>query len=245
MALALTLTANAQQPQEAEQPQNANDGAARLASIISTPQSEWLGSFDAIDINGPMQVTLIRISENEGPKIIFDTKGSTTTKFKAEVDKNRVLEVVETIDAKRTTITEVKIYHQDISSLSVTGADVTVEQPFEDKMLDVQIAGGATLRAKVNLLDLDMMVTGRSSVVLEGSARYLDLQISTAQFDAAALQTMSTIVDASHGAEVSLNVSERLDAATATSAKITYSGNPTLIRVRNSLFGGEIVSAEK
>ena len=240
-----------QQPQQqsqatvAEPAQSSGDGANRLAAIVGTPQSEWLGSFDKVNISGAMQVSLIRIAESEGPKIYFDTKGSTTTKFKVEVDKKGVLNLAETVDSKRTTITEVKIYYRDISSLTVSGASVNMEQAFEGKMLDVAVSGGATVKAKVDVLDMEMTVTGRSSVILEGSSRYLGLKVSTAKFDASGLQTMSTTVEASPGAEVSLFVTERLSAMTATSAKISYKGNPSLVRVHSSLFGGDIVSSDK
>ena len=229
----------------AQQPQTVSDGAARLASIVSTPTTQWLGSFDAINICGAMQVSLIEIPNTEGPRIIFDTKGSTTTKFKAEVDKKGVLNITETVDPKRMSITEVKVYYQKLSSLVIAGADVKMEQPFEDKMFDISVSGGAVLRATVKVSDLAVDVTGRSSVVIDGEARYMGLNVSTAKFEAVNLQTMATIVDASHGAEVSLFVTERLEAATSTSAKITYKGDPSIIRIHSSLFGGEILAADK
>lgn len=249
MALFATLSVCAQQPQSASaeqsQAQAASDGAARLATIVSTPTSQWLGSFDAINICGVMQVSLIRIPDTEGPKIVFDTKGSTTTKFKAEVDKKGVLNVTESVDTKRTSKTEVKIYYQKLSKLTAAGSDVVLEQPFEDKMFDLSVSGGAVLRATVNVSDLAVDVTGQSSVVLDGTARYMGLKVSTAKFDAVNLQTMATIADASHGAEVSLFVTERLEATTSTSAKIFYKGSPSIIRIHSSLFGGEILATDK
>ena len=112
-------------------------------------------------------------------------------------------------------------------------------------MFDLLVSGGATVRGKVNVQDLAMEVTGRSSVVLEGVARYLGVKVSTAKLDASALECVATIVDASHGAEVSLQTTERLEATTSTSAIITYKGKPSIIRVRSSLFGGDIICADK
>ena len=112
-------------------------------------------------------------------------------------------------------------------------------------MLDLAVSGGATVRAKLDLHDMAVDVTGRSSVVLEGQTRYMALKVSTAKFDAMALKSMSTIVDASHGAEVSLYVTERLQAETSTSANISYKGKPTIVRSHSSLFGGAITSVEK
>ena len=58
------------------------------------------------------------------------------------------------------------------------------------------------------------------------------------------LQTVAANIDASHEAEVRVAVSERLEAVTSTAAKLYYKGRPTIIRNKNSLFGGEILAVE-
>ena len=100
-------------------------------------------------------------------------------------------------------------------------------------------------RTAVGHVKVTVDVTGQSSVVIDGAARYMGLKVSTAKFDAVNLQTMATIADASHGAEVSLFVTERLEATTSTSAKISYKGSPSIIRIHSSLFGGEILATDK
>ena len=62
--------------------------------------------------------------------------------------------------------------------------------------------------------------------------------------DGSELQTVSANIDASHEAEVRIGVSERLEAVTSTSAKLYYKGRPTILRNKNSLFGGEILAIE-
>lgn len=232
VAMCLPMTASAQQPESA--------GAARLAALVNVPHTEWLGSFDRIYINGKMQVRLVKISGEDGPKIVYDTKGSTTTRFKVEVDKKGTLNVEESIDPKRATITEVTIYYPEIKGLVADAADVSFDNPFEAKMFDLEVSGGANLNAEIRVLDLQAEVTGKSSVVLTGEARYMRLNISTAKFDASNFSTVSSIIGASHGAEVSIAVSERLEAETSTSAKVSYKGNPAIMRTYSSLFGGEI-----
>ena len=234
-----------QQPTPVKQDRPAGNAESRLASIIRTPQSMWLGSFNKINISGAMKVSLVKVPDNEGPKILFDTKGSTTTKFKAEVDKKGVLNVIETVDTKRTSVTEVTICYSNIESLRVATAKVTMEHPYNANMFDLFVSGGATVCAKIDVKDLMMEVTGRSCVILEGAARYLNVKIATAQFDASALQSLSAEVDASHGAEVKVCASERLEVSTSTSAKVSYKGTPTILRLQSSLFGGEIVAIDK
>ncbi|MBQ2395250.1 MAG: DUF2807 domain-containing protein [Alistipes sp.] len=234
-----------QQPLAAQSDKPANSTDERLAAITRMPQSMWLGAFSRINISGAMKVMLVRIPENEGPKIVYDTKGSTTTKFKAEVDKKGTLNVIESVDAKRTSVTEVTIYYSNIESLRVATAKVTMEHPYNTNMFDLFVSGGATVNARIEAQDLMMEATGRSCVILEGAARYLNVKITTAQFDASALQSLSAEVDASHGAEVIVNISERLEVTTSTSAKVSYKGTPTILRCHSSLFGGEIVAIGK
>lgn len=160
VAMCLPMTASAQQPESA--------GAARLAALVNVPHTEWLGSFDRIYINGKMQVRLVKISGEDGPKIVYDTKGSTTTRFKVEVDKKGTLNVEESIDPKRATITEVTIYYPEIKGIVAVAADVSFDNPFEAKMFDIEVSGGANLNAEIRVLDLQAEVTGQEQRCADG-----------------------------------------------------------------------------
>lgn len=224
---------------------NTAPSVGRVASAVPGPRSEWLGSFSGIRVNGVMQVHIIKNAAEEGPRIKYDTKGEASPKFRAAVDKNGILRIEEPADAKRTTVTEVTVWCNDIASLSVTGADLTCENLISCQMFDLEISGGANVKATFDVQDLAVEATGRSRAVIDGSARYFRLNISTAKFDGSGLSTVSSIVSASHASEVQVSASERLEAETATAAMIIYDGNPAIIRTRTSLFGGEIVPLEK
>ena len=96
----------------------------------------------------------------------------------------------------------------------------------------------------INALDALVECTGKSRLKMGGKARYFKLDISTAKMEGIALQTVAAHIDASHEAEVRVAVSERLEAVTSTAAKLYYKGRPTIIRNKNSLFGGEILAVE-
>lgn len=237
LLLLLPLFANAQQSD--------NSTVSRVAAVTPAPRSEWLGTFSGISIVGAMQVHLVKNVAEEGPRIKYDTKGEPSPKFKASVDKKGILHVEEPIDPKRTTCTEVTIWCNDITSLSVASADLTFENAIECQMFDLEVTGGANVRAHFDVQDLAVDATGRSSIVIDGSARYFRLSVSTAKFDGADLSTVSSIISASHSAEVRISVSERLEAETSTSAKIGYIGEPQILRRRSSMFGGDIVPIAK
>lgn len=223
-----------------EQPQTAT--ASR--HVVSAPRSEWLGSFSGIDISGNLQLKLIKTSVEEAPHIRYDTQGETGSKFRTSIDKNGILKIEEPVDSKRTTVTQVTLWCNDIVSLRVAGADIEFDNAVAGDMFDLEITGGANVQAKFDVADLAVTVTGRSSLTVEGSSKYLRLEISTGKFDGADLLTVSSVVDASHTSEVLLSVSERLEAATSTSAKISYKGSPRIIRAHTTLFGGEISAVE-
>ena len=238
------LTYFAVLPAAAQNQQPSAATAARPTTGIPTPRSEWLGSFHGITVSGHMQVRLIKNAVEEGPRITFDPKGEFSTKFKAAVDKNGILRIEEPVDPRRTTVTEVTVWCNDISSLSVAAAELTFDTPIARDMFDLEVTGGANVRARFDVDDLSIVETGRSSLVVEGRAKYLTLDISTAKFDGSQLQTTASDIEASHAAEVHIAVSERLRGTTSTAAKILYTGKPSLIRARTTMFGGEIAQSE-
>ena len=154
------------------------------------------------------------------------------------------MRVEERFDQKRTTVTDVTVYYSSLEKVRVSAATVAFEEPLERRVFDMSVSGGAIVTLGIRTLDTFIECTGQSRIVLSGESRYFKLNVSTAKIDAWDLSTVSSIVEASHGAEVRLNVSERLEAVTSTAARLLYRGKPEIIRNRSSLFGGDIVSVD-
>lgn len=201
--------------------------------------SEWLTSFTEVRVDGDMQIEFIKIPDTEAPKIVYDRKGNYTSKFSAAVSKG-VLIITEKVDSKRPSKTEVKIYYNTLAVVSIAKATVTFVDTLDYGMMDVTVSGGAYVKAKFDVKDLKLDITGKSRADFTGDVRYLTLNVSTAKFDAPNLDVMSAMVDASHNAALFLNISERLVAKASTGAKITYDGKPQLVRSASTMFGGEI-----
>ena len=209
--------------------------------VTSIPKTDLLSPFSKLDIDGPMNVHLKRIGDGEDTKIVYDTKRYISSKFKASVNKEGVLRVEERLDQKRDDVTDVTIYYNSLSEIKVARATATFDDALECRILDMSVTGGAKVTIDVQALDTFIECTGKSSLVIGGSSRYFKLNVSTAKVEAWKLDTVSSIVDASHGADVRVRASERLEAVTSTSAKVFYRGNPEIVRGKTSLFGGEII----
>lgn len=228
-ALSLMLSAAA-----AAQPAEKADSAAK---------SEWLPSFTSVVVAAPLDIVFVHVPDTEAPRIEYDTKGSYTTKFKAEV-KDKTLRITERADARRPERTSVRVCYNDVSSFSITDAAATFEGTLTATLMDLTVGGRATVAAALDVQDLKMELTGHSKAVLTGKVRYLSLLVSTGEVDAAALETMSAQVNATSGGAVTLTVTDRLEATTSTKGTINYKGQPAIVRGGSRFLGGEIGHVE-
>lgn len=213
-----------------------------LESSASAKQ-EWLQSFSAVEINAPLSIVFIRIPATEAPKIIYDTKGAYTTKFRFDI-KNHVLRINEKADSRRPEQTIVTVYYNSMESLSLIDATASFREPIETDLFDLTIGSRAALTATINVKDLKMELSGNSTATLDGSARYLTLEAATGKVDALALVVMAARVNAASGATVSLDVTERLEATTSTNGAIYYKTEPNIMRGGIHFMGGDIEQAK-
>lgn len=205
------------------------------------PKKEFLAPFSAIDVDAPIRLKLIKIKEHEAPYIVYDTKGVSISKFSFEVDdKNRLLKIRERHDPQRKTITEVEVYFINLTDISLSKADVTIEGTLTSQLLDIYIAHSAHLTAEVDVLDVMVYASGKSRIELKGNTHYHSADISTAHYNAQELHSISTVVESSHNAVARVNAEERLEMKTSTGGKIYYQSQPIILRSNITTFGGEI-----
>lgn len=209
----------------------------------ASAKQEWLQTFTAVEINAPFDIVFIRIPANEAPKIIYDTKGSYTTKFRFDI-KNRVLRINEKVDSRRPESTKVTVYYNTLESLSIIDATATFREPITTELFNLTLGSRASLTATVDIQDLDMTLTGKSTVHLDGSARYLTLDVSNGEVDAINLSTVSARINAAAGGSVTIDTTERLEATTSTNGTIYYKKEPPIMRSSVRFMGGNIAQAK-
>ena len=222
---------------------NSNDVSASAAEqVVSMSKTDWLTDFTKIKVDAPINLTLKQVPAGEEVRIVYDTKGNLTSKFKYEVDKNGTLVISEKVDPKRLTVTDVVVYYKTLSEVKIARATAEFESEVVASVFDLSVSNGATVVLSIKTLDAAVECTGTSSLVISGETKYLTMRVSTAKVDCGLLSTVSTTVEASHSAEVRVMVSERLEATTSTNGKLLYRGSPTILRNHNALFGGGITN---
>ena len=204
-------------------------------------KKELLAPFTTVEIDAPIRLKLIKIAENEIPYILYDTKGATLSRFSFEVNnKTRTLKITERYDSQRKTTTEVEVYFNTITDLSIARADATIEGTLKSQLLDIYVSHSAHLVAEIDVLDVMVYASGKSRIELKGEALYHTADISTALYDAHNLRTISTIVESSHNAVARVDAEDRLQMKTSTGGKIYYRSQPVILRSNITTFGGEI-----
>lgn len=220
-------------------------GAARAQiSIEEGGQRDWLTSFTAVEVAAPLDIRFVRVPDTEAPKIIYDTKGSTSTRFRFEV-RDRVLTITERPDSRRTERTQVTVCYNTLERIAVADAVAKFDSTLRATVLDLTIGGEARVEAQLAVKDLNLNQTGRSRATLSGEARYLTLYLSTGSLDARALETMSAEANVTSSGTATLWVTDRFEGKTSTGGKITYRGTPTVVRGGTKFMGGDITRVEE
>ena len=242
LSLILAMMAGVVSAQTTSTPTTVNAAQTPTEQVVSIPKTDWLTPFTAIKIDGPMNVIFKKVPTVEESRIVYDTKGNITSKFKFEVDKNGVLVVSEKSDPKRTSVTDITIYYHSLREVKIAHAKAEFEQSIEGTIFDLTVSGGAMVVLDVKTLDIAVECTGVSRLTLSGDTKYLTMRVSTAKVDCSKLAVMSATIECSHSSEVRVNVSERLEATTSTGAKLLYKGNPIILRDHTAIFGGDIIN---
>lgn len=206
----------------------------------SEPVKQWTSSFNALDVDASIKLTLTPVGEDEAPYIIYDTKGVESSKFTVEVDREGVLKIRERYDPKRVGVTEVKLYYNSLIDIRLSRADTHVDGVLTGKIMDIDVSNGAQLVAEVDTKDIKIRISGDSRVEISGSTLYHDADVATAKYNAVELESVSTIVRAEHNAEVKVDAIGRLEAKSSTGGKIFYKSEPELLRTEKSLFGVDV-----
>jgi hypothetical protein len=218
--------------------------AVQLSAQDNTPLEAGysrllLSEFTTLNVNAPIHLTLIRIAPTATPYIEYNTYGVFDSHFTAEVNREKCLRISERYDPKRNSITSVKLYYNSLSKLSIAKATVEISGTFTGKMLDIEATEGTILRAKLDVFDLMLLVSGNSRLHLTGKSLYQSADIISSEYDGLNLQTTSTTIEASHNGIARVNAHERLEAKSSTGGRITYRSEPQILRATKTIFGND------
>lgn len=208
--------------------------AATSVSAQQSITSTSISDFHSVSLTGNLNVELIHADTDA---IEIELYNSDINKFKWSVNNGMLsVSLRPTLGQGQKSRADVRIYYKGTpTDISVTDARLTVVDPLVAHMMRLAISGGANVNAAVDVKDLDVEVSGNSSLLISGSTKYLTLRATErSKVDTRRLQAVSAETEATMGSEVYINSSERLVANAKTAATIFYMGNPTIFKDRSS-----------
>ena len=205
--------------------------------IVKTTKRNISSDFEAISVSNGIDVYL--------------TMGSSTT-LSLEADEN-LHDIIQTevedgvlriyADQNIWSAKRKRIYlsAQDINEIRTTsGAELITENTLKSDELSISVTSGAQVRMTVDVDNLSCSTTSGADARLEGRANhFVARSTSGSDIKASSLEAKTCEARVTSGADISVNVSEELDASATSGGDIRYSGNPKKIR-KNSNSGGDV-----
>lgn len=210
-------------------------GQAQEDSAAGSERSQWLTPFDRVEVDAAVEIRFEQVPAGQAPSILFDTKGDDDTKFRAEV-REGTLRIRERVDLHRPRQTSVTVRYHALRALTLTDAAATVDGVLSACLFDLTVGARSSFEAELDVQDLAMELSGESRATLTGQVRYLTLEASTGQVDAAGMTCMAARVNAQNKARVTLDATDRLEFRATTGATVDNKTTPALLRNNRSFW---------
>ena len=212
---------------------------------FSQLKTKELPSFEKLEVIGPFRVKLVK---SETTRAEFDfhgvdygdlvcevQRGSLALKFK---NRRYVHDWKEGRDSKYVDVT---LYYTDIDVIEASiGALVKSSEQIKSKYLIVDCSMGAEVSLDVYAKKIEAISTMGAVLKMRGRTEFLAVKAKTGGvLKAGDLESITTIVRASMGADVYVNASEELEAFAGFGASVDYTGRPAR-RETSTNFGGDV-----
>lgn len=191
--------------------------------------------FDQIKGSEGLDVYITQGSEN---KIVVEADENLLDLIETEVTNGKL--IISTSENIRSA--EAKIVHvtvKELTSLQASsGAEVTGISGIKSEDLSIKSSSGAEIDIDVFSNKLDISASSGATVNIKGKASDLTVRTSSgSEVDAKDLLLLTCDAKASSGAEITVNVKEKLEVKVSSGGEINYYGNPVSVNKNDSRSG--------
>ncbi len=194
---------------------------------------ESLSSFNRVVVTGSVMLTLKKGDQNQ-----YSTSGD-TDKVKVNVEDGKLK--ITRLDIKDgwNNRAYVTVWYTAIRSLSGSaGAQVAHEGTLNAGDFELSLDTGANGELAFDTQSLDVHVGEGGVLRLEGAARVLEVNATTGGIlKARDLVAHRVYVSANTGASATVHATEEIDANASLGGSVSYSGDPEVVKVKESLGG--------
>jgi hypothetical protein len=194
-----------------------------------------VGSFDEIKATRGMNVY---ISQGEEIKVRVEADENLLDAIETKVEQNTLV-VSTSKNIRSSTSKKVYVTVSEVNSIkSTAGSNVYSENQIKAKSLDLAASAGSNMHLDVEVRRLNVSASAGSNIKLEGRSEVFVAKASAgSNIKAEDLITGECEARASSGANIWIEVQNKLDGHASSGGNVFYSGNPQSINTENSSGG--------
>jgi phage shock protein PspC (stress-responsive transcriptional regulator) len=223
------------------------DGWLRCTTCISQSEHNWddedstahdqygLEDFKELELNGLLDVTIVR-----GNTYAVEWTGRDSEKEKYKIYTSGNTLVVDYDDEaqfnwKRNPLKleqlSIRITLPELERVEANGAGKVRFSDFTEDDMEIEASGAVEVRGEANVRNLTISLNGASELILQGEGNSLDARISGAsQLKAFGFRVRDADVRTSGASRANVHVTRRLEMREGIASKISYKGNPDVIK---------------
>ncbi|AFL81616.1 Protein of unknown function (DUF2807) [Aequorivita sublithincola DSM 14238] len=202
---------------------------------VVTEERNLTDDFTEVRGSAGLDVYLTQGSEN---KIVVEADENLLQYIETDIENGK-LHVTTSENIGRSKAKKVYVTYKNLTNIEASsGADVTGNSVIKSQNLSLKSSSGADLKVEVFTQQLSAKSSSGSDLEISGKASSLDADASSgSEINAKKLLVINCIAEASSGAEVTVNVQEKLETKIGSGGEINYYGNPVSVNSNKSHSG--------
>ncbi|MCK6618270.1 MAG: PspC domain-containing protein [Cyclobacteriaceae bacterium] len=206
-----------------------------LPQDSSTSDQYGLEDFNELELSGLLDVAISR-----GNTYAVEWTGRDSEKEKYKIYTSGSTLIIDYDDEKRINWKRnplkleqlsIRITMPELERLEVSGAGKVRFTDFTEDDLEIDASGAVEVRGEANVRDLRINLNGASELILQGEGTSLDARISGAsQLSAFDYRVRDADIRTSGASKAKVYVTRRLEMNEGIASKITYKGNPEVVK---------------
>ncbi|WP_026450177.1 head GIN domain-containing protein [Aequorivita capsosiphonis] len=210
------------------------DGEKGNGNVV-TQERDVTENFTELRGSAGLEVYLTQGDEN---KIVVEADENLLQYISTDI-KNGKLHITTSENIGRSKAKKVYVTFKELNNIEASsGADVIGNSVIKSQNLSLRSSSGADLKVEVFSQDLVIKSSSGSEVDVSGKASSLKADASSgSEIDAEELLVASCNAEASSGAEVTVNVKDKLETHVSSGGSINYYGNPVSVDSNKSHSG--------
>jgi hypothetical protein len=211
------------------------------------------GNRNVISENRNISSKFEKIDIQQGINLYLTQGNSTSLKVEADENimdllktevKNNQLKIYFKKNVYKAKARNVYLTTNEISSIEASsGSSVKTENTWQIPTLEINTSSGSSVKFHVNADDISSTSSSGSTIRLYGKTNNFSAEASSgSNINATKLISTYAIAKASSGANITVNVNEKLTANASSGGSVNYEGNPTEIN-KDTSSGGNVTES--